>query len=260
MSTQKSEIAILILSCDKFKATWQPCIDHLFSSWSDCSHKVYLLNNFTSCNDSRVVDLLIGEDVSWSDSLKKGLAKINEDRVFFIYDDTFILDISLEKVEHYFQVAFNENLQSLAFRKNPFDKGTFYKRGVNKLDKKTKYRTSLFLNLFQKSLLLEILKDGESAWQFEKIGTQRSMFYDFFTVNDSMCFKFHHGIIKGKWLPNVKRYLKKEGYFFNDSEIGEYSRFQVFIMRVYSIFFILINRLLQFFNQIEFKGIFKRYG
>ena len=87
-----SNIAIVILSCDKFKITWKPCIDHLVNAWPNCPYPIYLLNNFIPSNDDRVIDLLVGDDLNWSDSLIKGLLKIEEKRVFFIYDDSFITD------------------------------------------------------------------------------------------------------------------------------------------------------------------------
>ena len=83
------DIAIIILSCDKFKVTWKPCFDHLFNSWPNCPYNVYLLNNLTPSKDKRVKDLLVGEDLNWSDTLRKGLLKIKEKRVFFIFDDSF---------------------------------------------------------------------------------------------------------------------------------------------------------------------------
>ena len=51
---QYADIAIVILSCDKFKVTWKPCIDHFFNAWPDCPHPVFLLNNFISSEDERV--------------------------------------------------------------------------------------------------------------------------------------------------------------------------------------------------------------
>ena len=96
---QNADIAIVILSCDKFKVTWKPCIDHFFNAWPDCPYPVYLLNNFTPSEDERVKDLLVGEDFNWSDTLKKGLLKIEKKRTFFIFDDSFITKFNLEEVK-----------------------------------------------------------------------------------------------------------------------------------------------------------------
>ena len=114
---QYADIAIVILSCDKFKVTWKPCIDHFFNAWPDCPHPVFLLNNFISSEDERVKDLMVGEDINWSDTLKKGLLKINNKRTFFIFDDTFISKLNLEDVKLIFKIAIENDLQSVALRK-----------------------------------------------------------------------------------------------------------------------------------------------
>tara|TARA_B000000441_G_C21624582_1_gene279661 strand:- start:25 stop:315 length:291 start_codon:yes stop_codon:yes gene_type:complete len=95
---QNNEIAFFILSFDKFKVTWEPCIDHLFNAWPGCPYPVFLLNNFIPSDDKRVIDLLVGEDINWSDTLKKGLLKIKSKRIFFLYDDTFITNIDVNEV------------------------------------------------------------------------------------------------------------------------------------------------------------------
>ena len=120
---QYADIAIVILSCDKFKVTWRPCIDHFFNAWPDCPYPVYLLNNFIPSEDERVKDLMVGEDLNWSDTLKKGLLKINNKRTFFIFDDSFISKFNIEEVKLIFKIAIENDLQSVALRKKRFDRG-----------------------------------------------------------------------------------------------------------------------------------------
>ena len=133
-------------------------------------YSVYLLNNFISCGDQRVKDLVIGEDLNWSDTLKKGLLKIKQKRVFFIFDDSFIIKFNLEEVKLIFKIAIENNLDSVALRKKEFDRGKPFNEKIYKLNPSTKYRNSLFLNLIKRDLLLKLLKSGENAWQFEKEG------------------------------------------------------------------------------------------
>ena len=172
---QNTDIAIVILSCDKFKVTWKPCFDHLFNAWPDCPYPVYLLNNFISSQDDRVKNLLVGEDLNWSDTLKKGLQKVENKRIFFIYDDSFVTKVNLNEVELIFNIAIENDLDSLALRKKRFDKGIRFNEKIYKIQPTTKYRNSLFLNLIKKDLLLELLKSGENNWQFEKEGNKRIM-------------------------------------------------------------------------------------
>lgn len=245
-----SNIAIVILSCDKFKITWKPCIDHLVNAWPNCPYPIYLLNNFIPSNDDRVIDLLVGDDLNWSDSLKKGLIKLQEKRVFFIYDDSFISYININVVEEIFETAFILDLESVTLRKNPFDNGIKYNDLLYKLRPDTRYRNSLFINLLKKDVLLTILKSGENAWQFEKDGNRRSSNFDFYSVKKVNLMKYHHGIVKGKWLPATKKYLKQKGYDLDDERFKTFSFFQMISMNIYFFIHTFGNKLVHKINNL----------
>ena len=234
---KRADIAILILSFDDFKVTWKPCIDHLFSAWPDCPYPVYLLNNFITSEDTRVKNLLVGEDLNWSDTLKNGLLKIENKRIFFIYDDAFITTLDTEAVELIFMTAIENNLDSVALRRRKFDKGETFNKNLYKINSTAKYRNSLFLNLIKKDVVLSLLRSGENNWQFEKDGNIRSKELNFYSVYDRKIATYHHGVIKGKWMPKVYKYLKNKGYSLNDKKLKKHSKFRAFTMDVYEIIF-----------------------
>jgi hypothetical protein len=55
------------------------------------------------------------------------------------------------------------------------------------------------MSLWRKEVLRELLKPGESAWDFEIHGTVRSDTYDGFYAAWRNCFTVINGVIKGKW-------------------------------------------------------------
>ena len=243
-----SEIAIVILSCDKFKVTWKPCIEHFFNSWPDCPHTVYLLNNFISCEDDRVKDLLVGEDLNWSDTLIKGLLKIKEKRIFFIFDDSFITKFNLKEIKIIFKITIENDLDSVALRKRVFDNGKRFNDKLYKIKSTAKYRNSLFLNLIKKDLLLILLKSGENAWQFEKEGNKRNKNFDFYSVYNTKLITYKHGIVKGKWVPKTYNYLKNKGYLLKGNTFENHSYLNVFFMNIYTIIFYTFHKLLHLFK------------
>jgi len=247
---KKNDISIVILSCDKFKVTWKPCIDYFFNTWTDCPYPVYLLNNFIESEDNRVTDLMVGEDFNWSDTLKKGLLKIDQDRVFFIFDDSFITKIALEEVEIIFKMAIENDLESVTLRKNPFGKGLKYNNRLYKIKPTAKYRNSLFLNLFKKEVLLGLLKDGENAWEFEKEGNERSENIDFYSVYSTKLASYHHGIVKGKWLPKTKNHLLKKGYLLKGNNFKSFNNLEVLFMNFHAFLFFSLNKLLHFIKSL----------
>jgi hypothetical protein len=245
---QNTDIAIVILSCDKFKVTWEPCFNHLFNAWPDCPYPVYLLNSFIPSKDERVIDLLVGEDLNWSNTLKKGLLKIKQKRVFFVFDDSFLTKIDLEEVKIIFKTAIENDLESVTLRKNPFGKGVKYNNRLYKIKPTAKYRNSLFLNLFKKEVLLELLKNGEDAWAFEKDGNERSKNINFYSVYSTKLASYHHGIIKGKWLPKTYSYLKNNGYLLNGNPFENHSKFKMFTMKIYTIIFYTVHKFTHLFK------------
>ena len=245
---KNNDIAFVILTCDKFKVTWKPCIDHFFNSWPECPFPVYLLNNFIPYEDERVKDLLVGEDLNWSDTLIKGLKKIEEKRIFFLYDDAFITEFNLKEIELIFRIAVENNLDSVALRKRVFDRGKRFNKKMYRINPTAKYRTSLFLNLIKKDLLLSLLKSGENTWQFEKVGNKRSKNFDFFSVYNTKLITYHHGIIKGKWMPKVYKYLKNKGYSLNGNTFKKHSKVKVLGMNIYTSIFYIVNWFLHLFK------------
>lgn len=246
---QNTDIAFVILSCDKFKVTWKPCFDHLFNAWPGCPYPVYLLNNFNPSEDERVKDLLVGEDLNWSDTLKKGLLKIKQKRIFFIFDDTFITRFNIQEIKLIFNMTIDNDLDSVALRKRVFDRGKCFNEKLFKLKPTAKYRNSLFLNLIKKDLLLSILKSGENAWNFEKDGNQRSEIFDYYSVYSSKLVSYEHGVIKGKWLPKAYNYLKNKGYSLENNPFEKHSKLRVFFIEIYTAIFYKIHKFINLFKQ-----------
>ena len=248
MLEQDKEIAIMILSCDKFKITWKPCIDHLVNVWPDCPYDIYLLNNNDPVKDDRVKDLLVGPDNNWSDTLANGLDKIDAKRIFFIFDDTFITRIDVPAIEHIFEQAIDNDLASVALLRKRYNRGVKFSDDLYRLSSATEYRNSLFLNLIKRDVVLEILKSGENAWEFEKIGNKRSEGFEFYSVFRYDIVDYYHGIIKGKWLPKTYQYLIDKNYDLNKNTFDIYNNRDVYWMKVYERLFNITKKILHTFK------------
>ena len=210
---KEGEIAILILSCDKYKELWEPFFHHFFSVWPDCPYKIYLLNNIYNYNHKRVHCLQVGNDISWSESLYNGLLKISEKRIFFIYEDCFISKIDTKQITSFFIEAVNNNYLSLMLRPSLFV--TFWGKNIPVLvPKEALNRNSLFCNFVCREHLFWLLDKSENAWDFELSGNSRSKNYDYYSVKRP-CIKFMHGIIKGRWLYFALKQLEHKGFAFN---------------------------------------------
>ena len=65
--------------------------------------------------------------------------------------------------------------------------------------------------------MLDVLQEGESAWQFEMHGTFRSEKYKAFYSTYQPFFSIIHGIERGKWINSAYRKLLIRGYKLDTS-------------------------------------------
>jgi hypothetical protein len=85
---------------------------------------------------------------------------------------------------------------------------------VGEISKGADYRLSLQAAIWDKQILLELLREGESAWELELNGTKRTnaLAAPFLCVaGDSPIPYFCTGVVKGKWVREAVELCKKEG-------------------------------------------------
>lgn len=207
----KDKFAVLVVSCDKYSDLWEPFFQLFWRFWPDCPFNVYLLSNKVSAEIPQVRNLLVGDDLSWSDSLLKGVAQLKEEYVFLFLDDLFLYDFI--KTDRVLKV-FNWILASGAnyVRMNPSQRPDRpFNKIVGIVSKGTIYRTSTVLSVWKKDVLLDLLKANESAWDFEVFGSIRSDRYDGFYSTWENHFPVMNTVIKGKWQRSALKKLESMG-------------------------------------------------
>lgn len=210
----KDKFAVLIMSCDKYSDLWEPFFKLFWRFWPDCPFNVYLLSNKVSTDVPQVKNLLVGYDISWSDSLHKGVVQLKEEYVFLFLNDYFLYDfVKTNKVLNVFNWIIESNANYVRMRPSP-KPDKHYNDLVGVVSKGTIYRASAF-SVWEKDILLNLLKPGESGWDFEVYGSVRSDSYDGFYSIWENYFSFIHGVIKGKWQRNAVRKLKSFGVDIN---------------------------------------------
>jgi len=207
-----NKFAILVVSCDKYSDLWNPFFESFFKFWPDCPFSIYLLSNYKFIDIPQVRNLLVGDDISWSDNLYKGVKKLKEDYIFLFLEDLFLIDfVETNKVLKIFNWILKSNANYV--RINPFavkaDKK--FNELVGIVSKGTIYRTSTVLSVWKKDILLDLLKMGETAWDFEIYSSLRSDIYDGFYATWGKYFSILNTVIKGKWQRSAIRKLSSIG-------------------------------------------------
>lgn len=208
----ENKVALIVLSCDKYADMWDIFFGYFFKNWPDCPFKVYLVANKMSYAHSRVTTLQSGEDLDWSSSLRKCISQITEECLFFIYEDALISKkVNTSEISNYYKIFIDQSLNYLRLRPSPRPDIKISKN-IGVIERESVYRTTLFLSFWKKPFFLDMLRDGESAWEFEVNGTVRSKNYDGFCATYKDVFVYTHCIIRGKWINSSYNKVINEGY------------------------------------------------
>jgi hypothetical protein len=201
--------AVIVASHDGSQDLWAPLLTLFKQFWPDCPFPIYLVCNNAEYRSPGVTTIAVGPDRSWSDTLLAALRSIPEEYVLLWIDDHFVsrpvkAEEILAAVKAFQKVSGNYlRLQSLPKPNARFNSyfGIVQKGAI--------YRTSTVASLWKKSVLAQLLKPGESAWDFEILGTVRSNNYDGFYSVWHDCFQIENLLIKGRIWPASQRRIER---------------------------------------------------
>ena len=199
---QKPNIDLLVVSCDSFSDVWPSFFKSFNHYWKDCDLNIFLLSNEKEYEELNVNTIKVGADVSWSDNLIKAIDSLKSEYVFLLLEDLFLAN----KVSSNY---FNKILKWVYLNSPNYLRLTISHKPkafdslVGQLHKKTPYKTSLMPCIWKKSTLKEILKSGESAWDFETKGSLRASRYDNFYALKKNLIYYENAIIKGSWRKSI---------------------------------------------------------
>lgn len=207
-----ASLGIVVASCDKYSDLWAPLFGQFFKHWPDCPYPVYLVANHQRFDHPKVITLNAGDDLDWSTTIARSIAGLQHTHLLFWIDDAFLsADVDTKKVNALFSLAKEKKANFLRMRPNP-KPSVWLDNGLGVLSREAAYRVSLFATLWDVEMLQTILRPGESAWQFELNGTERSRNFDGFYSTDKEIFSYLHGVERGVWILPAAKQLQKMGY------------------------------------------------
>lgn len=225
--TNSASTAICILSFDGASELWLPFFDHFFAAWPNCPYPVYLLTNYKTFDHSNVTSVQIGDDVDWSSNLRAGLNLIPEKRILFIFDDFLPLQIDTSTAETHITQAVDSDWPYLTLYPNNY-RIKKIAPNISEISENGIYRCTLVYGLIRKDFLLELLVDGENAWEFELRGGLRARGTKLLSV-DKKIFRHHHLLRKGVWMRPGYKHLIHGNYSINSTRPVE--SFVAFLIR-----------------------------
>lgn len=242
--------SIIVNSCDKFSAAWQPFFLLLQNYWPNCPYKKYLNTETLSYNDFEVVTLN-SDEKSWTGRLIDSLMKIDTDYVLFTLEDFFLMAPVKEKaIEEIIDCMKKDSNIAVVYPKkiSGFKERDKEHPGWIRMDfsRNNKYLVNCQFGIWSRRALLEILKPNMSPWELEReYRIPEDCKYKFYCSPDGDKFSVEgdvfpylfaiqngYGIAQSKWLWNNKKFFKREKIDVNFKELGTLSYPHYLIMRI----------------------------
>lgn len=197
-----NELAIVILSCDKYADLWDGFF-HQLNKTFPTGLKKYLVSNHLDYPTNEVSNLTViknGDDTNWSGNLLKVLSVIPENKIFIILEDIYIdSKVDLVAFGEMQKFLFDTDAQHIKYMANP--KATLpintkfcaYEIGMP-------YLVSA-CGIWDKNYLSTLLIDGENAWDFEVNASYRAKYSakTFFAPKKPL-FTYKNMVEKGVWI------------------------------------------------------------
>ena len=205
----QKNLCILMPSCDKYNSLWP------FTQKEIAKNKILNKLNFylstNTLNSKYGETIKVGRGKKWGDDILHAIERIDEEYILILLDDLLINE---ETIDNDFLEYIVKNLETIDpdfiglvnFMKKEGDKGDSSKYIIKKISKWIPYRCSLMPAIWRKSTLKELVKSSESAWEFEKRGSNRSKLFKRWFRTKTTVIGTYNLIIKGKiYNPSIEK-------------------------------------------------------
>lgn len=208
--------SVLVSSCDAYSDLWTPFFTLFFRHWADCPYPVFLGANQAHYDHPLVRTINAGTDESWSTNLRFFLNQLDSQYVLLVLEDFFLVNrVPTETVsEHVAKLDALGGTVLRLFPNPPPQAPVQGYAGIGRIHRCAPFRVSAQAAIWRRSALLALVRDGETAWDFERKGTLRSRSRpDGFYCTYKRILPYVHAVEQGRWLRGAARR-------FGDADIG----------------------------------------
>ncbi len=210
--------AVLVVSFDAYQDLWPVFFRSFFKYWPDCPYRIYLGANTATYADPRVTPVLIGADQDYSTNLRAMLAQVpNPWVITWIEDRPPCAPVDTARVVQAITLAQQRQAAYLKLI-------SIYPLAlvpaaniIGEIPKGQSYRVSLTVALWHQPALRQLLRPGESAWDIERRGSDRSNdlaggFYGLpLATRGAPPLPQRHIVLKGRIMRAALPFLRREG-------------------------------------------------
>lgn len=219
----RADCTIVVSSCDAYQDLW-PAFFALFKRyWPDCPYSI-VLNTETLDFQWEGLDIRtfhFGKGLAWGKRLKKTLKQISTDQVLLLLDDFFFeAPVDACKLEQCIQwMRQNPEIANFSLFPDYFENIRDERfEGFELRKRVTAYVVNCQAGLWNRKELISLLRNHESAWEFEEFGTIRARYYKrhkkFYILSREAPLVFSYpvggAIHRGKWRKDMPAFFRKE--------------------------------------------------
>ncbi|MEZ6065207.1 MAG: hypothetical protein R3B90_05755 [Planctomycetaceae bacterium] len=182
--------------------------------------------------------LPLGDDRGWASNLLTALDHCPGDHVLYLQDDYFLQSqVDAPRLAEILAFARRQDAGYVRLAGGPDpDRAHANRLGLGSLSAGAAYRCSLQAALWRTDVLRSLLEPGETGWQMELRGTERSRTLRapfFATRQREPVFDYYDftGIMKGAWVPGALRLCRREGVPVDTSLRGVHSEWRFLVKR-----------------------------
>lgn len=202
-----ADCALLVLTCDSYSDLWTPFFKLLERHWPDRPFPLYLGAGAATFDSPAVTMLRSNAGRDWSQCVIEYLDQLPQRQVLILLDD-FFLRRRVDTSAVMRCLAFSRTKQATQLRlvSRPGPTGRFPEDDlIGECAAGSPYRLSMQAAIWDRAKLRELLRAGESIWEFEHNGNSRATGQPggFYSVWRSVLpyegFFAHHVVEKGRW-------------------------------------------------------------
>jgi len=217
LSAFASSVAVVVSSCDAFFDTWRPFFFFFRKHWADCPLPVFLIVNELRVRSNIVRPVSVGRDRDWASNMEIALGSIPQPYILYFQDDYFMTGkVNNAQLAEDFAYAFDNDAASFCLYARSTLEPNFQPLNdrIGIVPPDSDGRTRLQVTLWKKDVLQAALRPGESAWNMEARGSERT--------KDLLALSYAHrrnlpipylmsAIVRGLWTPQALSLCRESG-------------------------------------------------
>ena len=222
-------VAVVVSSCDAFFDVWRPFAFFFRKHWPDCPFPTFLIVNELRIRSASIQALPVGPDRGWASNMKTALEQLETSHVLYLQEDYFLdRPLRREQLADDLAYAFDHNADAFCLRAR-----TDLERGFQPINDRfgvvppdSDGRTRCQTTLWKRASFLAALHDGETAWEMESRGSQRTrdmLALSYSTRENASLSYLMSAIVRGLWTREALAMCDAHGFAIRPHFRGTYS-------------------------------------